>query len=296
MACPSHQRASRQGYIHAHRRARAGKPQSFGSIRERAALRAATSRNWAEAGCCLLSTRDGAALRRRRGGGPPSVILERLPDRMLVVDGDWIAQPPGPVSPCERSRGPLRRRTRARARRSRAIHDSCIGWPTRERRGMSGAGLFVGEDDGQAALVTQHHDLGVGALGQLVGHLDGLPLEKLGLMPRATMVWKSAMPCPSTRLRSASWRSRSSTNFIRCACCSAWSFSWIAVVRSWGSCTARRRTCSASTPRGETSRSTCLNMFWATSSREAEYRNFASYSAVTSRMTERSCGSITTSS
>src|SRR5919108_5765983 len=40
--------------------------------------------------------------------------------------------------------------------------------------------LFVAENDGQAALVAQQHDLAVRALRQLVRDLDRLPLQQLG--------------------------------------------------------------------------------------------------------------------
>src|SRR5712691_2739145 len=54
-------------------------------------------------------------------------------------------------------------RSRARARES----------------GRGGFALLVAQDDGQAALVPEHDDLRLRALGELVGHLDGFPLEEL---------------------------------------------------------------------------------------------------------------------
>src|SRR5262249_7070107 len=61
------------------------------------------------------------------------------------------------------------------------------GWspvvPTAGAAASRWARLLVGGGDPQAALVAEESELRVRTLGQLVGHLDRLPLEELGADP-----------------------------------------------------------------------------------------------------------------
>src|SRR4029450_9309908 len=103
--------------------------------------------------------------------------------------------------------------------------------------------LLVAEDDGQARLVAQDDQLGVGALRELVGDLDGLPLEEFGA---------DALGDDPLKIADAP------------------GLPWMAGGSSGGSWTLRSRTCSASIPRGARAAWMCLNMFWETTSREDE--------------------------
>jgi hypothetical protein len=59
-------------------------------------------------------------------------------------------------------------------------------------------------DDGQAVLSPRTISLAFGTLGQLVGDLDGLPLQELGADAPATIPGNRRCPAPRTRLRSRS--------------------------------------------------------------------------------------------
>src|SRR6266849_650689 len=88
-----------------------------------------------------------------------------------------------------------------------------------------------------------------------------------GLIPSATMRWKSAMPCASMRFRSASCFSFCSTKFIRRASCSACCLASIEVFSIAGNWTSRSSTLSTMMPRGPSSLRSSSWILSATSSR-----------------------------
>ena len=116
-----------------------------------------------------------------------------------------------------------------------------------------------------------------------------------GLIPAATIRWKSAIPCASIRLRSASCFSFWRTNVIRSASCSACCFPSIDCLSICGSWMSRRSTLSMMMPRGPRRSSSSFCTCLATSSRAPVYSALALWAEVAVRMAERNVGSTTTS-